>query len=460
MSSTPTKPVKGPLDGAFDALASIKLSIFVLIAIAATSIFGTVIQQGKDLSVYVQEYGEGVARLIVALNLGDMYHSWWFQLLLVLLLVNITFCSVKRLPQALRLMRDREPVFDGRPVAIHQKWQKVLKGHSVEEVSAKVEGLLADKLARPLRREVDGTVYLFATRGGWARMGVYVTHASLFLFALGGLIGAQWGFKGFVNIPEGESITSVGLRSGGEKQLDFEVRCDRFEVQFYPDESGRPTGRPKEYLSELTVREGGREVVKKRIEVNDPLIHQGIYFYQSSYGQVAGRGATVSVLGPRRNQVAVRQSIDRGGRMPLEEGAHLVLREISADFRNMGPAAEFVVERPGVAPESVVVFQAPQGNNRPLGGYILRLEAVDSVKYTGLQVAYDPGVPAIWAGCILMTVGSLVAIFLSHRRVWARVQRAEGGVQVFLGGNASRNPIAFERWFGDLAETANETFEK
>lgn len=460
MNSTPAKSVKGPLERAFDALSSIKLSIFVLIAIAATSIFGTVIQQGKDLPVYVQEYGEGVARLIVALNLGDMYHSWWFQLLLALLLVNITFCSLKRLPGALRLMRDRDPVFDGRPVAIHQKWQKTLKGRSVEEVTAAVEGLLSEKLARPLRRDVDGTVYLLATRGGWARMGVYVTHGSLFLFALGALIGAQWGFKGFVNIPEGQSITAVPLRGGGEKALDFEVRCDRFEVQFYTDASGRATGRPKKYLSELTVLEGGREVVKKEIVVNDPLIHQGIYFYQSSYGQAGGKGATVSVLGPRRNQVAVRQSMARGGRMPLEDGAHLVLREIAGDFQNMGPAAEFVIERAGAEPESVVVFQAPQGNNRPLAGYILRLEAVDSVMYTGLQVAYDPGIPAIWAGCTLITVGCLVAFFLSHRRVWARVQRAEGGIQVFLGGNASRNPIAFERWFEDLAETANETFEK
>lgn len=81
--------------------------------------------------------------------------------------------------------------------------------------------------------------------------------------------------------------------------------------------------------------------------------------------------------------------------------------------------------------------------------------------YTGLQVAKDPGVPIIWAGCILITLGLMIAFFLSHRRVWARVRPADrGGVEVFLGGNASRNRIAFERWFADLCTEAQEVFEK
>ena len=41
---------------------------------------------------------------------------------------------------------------------------------------------------------------------------------------------------------------------------------------------------PKEYLSDLVVPENGREVLKKTIQVNDPLKFKGISFYQSSYG--------------------------------------------------------------------------------------------------------------------------------------------------------------------------------
>jgi len=57
------------------------------------------------------------------------------------------------------------------------------------------------------------------------------------------------------------------------------VRCDRFEISFY-----KGGGRPKEFVSELTVIENGQEVMQKTIEVNDPLFYKGLTFYQSSYG--------------------------------------------------------------------------------------------------------------------------------------------------------------------------------
>ncbi|GAB4260958.1 MAG: cytochrome c biogenesis protein ResB [Deferrisomatales bacterium] len=461
MSTAKTKQPKGLGRRVKDFFCSIKLSIFVLIALAATSIFGTVIQQGQSHSVYVREYGEGIARVIGVLDLGDMYHSWWFQLLLALLLVNITFCSIRRLPHALRLMRDRDPVFDGRPVAIHERWEQAVRGVPAEEVARRVEGVLARKVGAPVRAEQDGKVYLFATRGGWSRMGVYVTHFSLFLFAVGALVGGWFGFKGFVQIPEGESVSQVMLRPAGVRDLGFTVRCDDFEVEFYADPMGRPTGRPKDYRSRLTVLEGDREVLTRTIEVNHPLIYKGIYFYQSSYGQAGGRGAWLTVFGPRRNLIAHRKHVDRGGRIEVGEGVHVVLRNLAGDFRGMGPAAEIVLEREGNSPtESTVVFENPQGNSRKLGDYIVRLDAVESVMYTGLQVAKDPGVPVIWAGCILITLGCLAAFFASHRRIWARVSPEGKSVRVFVGGNASRNRISFERWFGELCEETGEVLGK
>jgi len=451
---------QGPLKPVNDFFSSIKLTIFVLISLAVTSIFGTVIQQEKDPSVYAQEYGAAIGKLIQILNLGDMYHSWWFVLLLTLLMLNITFCSWKRLPQAIRVMRDKEPVFDGRPVAIHEKWEVRLKGRPVDQAAALVEQALGEGFRRPLRKEVEGKVYFFASRGAWSRMGVYVTHFSLFLFAAGALIGARWGYKGFVQIVEGESVSEVRLRSGELLNLGFTVRCDDFQLEFYNDPAGRPTGRPKDYRSTLVVIENGQEVVHKTIEVNDPLIHHGIYFYQSSYGQAGGRGAWLSVFGPRRNLLAHRIHLDRGGAIPLEGGDRLILRNLAGDFRGMGPAAEVALERDGKQGEPVVVFEAAQGNQRRLGDYVVRLEGVDTVMYTGLQVAKDPGVPVVWAGCILITLGCLVAFFTSHRRVWARVQPDDKGTHVFIGGNASRNRISFEKHFADLCQIAQESFEK
>jgi len=460
LSGKPSEGNRGVGGWLFDLLSSIKLSIWVLIALAVTSIFGTVIQQGKGNAEYVGEYGETVAGLIRWFKLDDMYHSWWFVLLLALLLLNITVCSIKRLPQAVRLMLDREPVFEGRGTALHEKWQLRRKGADLTETVAAVETFLKEHVGKPVRGEKDGKVFFLVSKGGWTRMGVYITHSSLFLFALGAMIGAWTGFKGFVNIPEGESIQQVRLRDGGFKELGFEVRCDKFTLEYYTDASGRNTGRPKDYKSDLVVLENGREVVRKTIEVNHPLIHNGIFFYQSSYGQAGGRGASVTVYGPRNNLLVNRQQLLNGGRVPLENGDMLLLRNTAGDFRNMGPAAEFVLEPAKGQGDTAVVWENPQANQRPLGSYTVRVNRVDSAMYTGLQVAKDPGVPVVWAGCILITLGCLVAFFLSHRRVWARVSAEDKGVVVMLAGNASRNRVSFERWFGDLCESAQETFEK
>ena len=345
-----------------DFFCSIKLSIVVLIALALTSIFGTVVEQGKAPEAYVEAYGEGVGQVIRILNLGDMYHSWWFLLLLGLLLTNITFCSLRRLPHAIRLMRDRDPVFDGRPVAIHERWDHVAKGRSLQEAATAVDQLLTGALGKPLREDVDGKSYFFATRGSWSRMGVYLTHSSLFLFALGAQIGVWTGVKGFVEIPEGASVKAVSLRDGGSFPLDFEVRCDKFEVSFYPDPAtGRPMGRPKDYKSWLSVLENGKTVLQKTIEVNDPLIYKGIYFYQSSYGQRGGKAGYLSAYGVRRNLVADHAKLAKGEAVELEGGARLRLLDLTADLRGTGPAVLVALEPASGARLEPVVLQPHRG---------------------------------------------------------------------------------------------------
>lgn len=60
--------------------------------------------------------------------------------------------------------------------------------------------------------------------------------------------------------------------------------------------------------------------------------------------------------------------------------------------------------------------------------------------YTGLQVAKDPGVWVVWVGCILMMVGIYIAFFMSHRRIWVKIENRN----VTIGGNASKNQGGFQ----------------
>ncbi|MBW2621009.1 MAG: cytochrome c biogenesis protein ResB, partial [Deltaproteobacteria bacterium] len=66
-----------------------KLTVILLLSLAVTSIVGTIIPQNENPAAYFRAYGEFVYKLFDLLGIFDMYHSWWFQFLLLLLTINI-----------------------------------------------------------------------------------------------------------------------------------------------------------------------------------------------------------------------------------------------------------------------------------------------------------------------------------------------------------------------------------
>ncbi|NOR05408.1 MAG: hypothetical protein GQ575_03780, partial [Deltaproteobacteria bacterium] len=95
--------------------SSVRLAVFLLIALAITSIVGTVIPQGESLQFYLETYGPSFFRIIKVLNLNDTYHSWWYLILLGLFSTNLVVCTLRRLPFTLKLCRrDNLSVDSGR----------------------------------------------------------------------------------------------------------------------------------------------------------------------------------------------------------------------------------------------------------------------------------------------------------------------------------------------------------
>ena len=436
-------------DQLWDFFCSLKLAIVTLILLATTSIIGTVIEQNKSPQEYMQNYGmsESTYKALDTLQFFDMYHSYWFLSLMGLFAVNLICCSIKRLPRIIKIVR--EPVLvadDGLFRTFSNKAEVVAQG-TVESVRDKVVALLGDKFASPVVTEQDGKVYLFSQKGALSRFGVYVTHTSILIIFLGAMIGNIWGYKAYINIVEGKSVNAVWPRAGQEPiPLDFELRCDDFEVTFY--EGG---GRPKDFKSDLVVLENGREVLKKTIEVNDPLTYKGLTFYQSSYGP-AGDPVYQFRVKYRETGETVTVTGAQGKHLPLPGGSDLIPMGYAESYQNFGPAAQVNIDAGNHQHGTpFIVFQNyPQFDEKRGGKYAINLVKVEQVYYTGLQVAKDPGVWVVWLGCLLIVLGSCGAFFLSHRRIWVTIEPLDKGVGVKLGGNAHRNQPAFALYFDEL----------
>jgi len=458
-SEIQTERAKGFVtDRIWDFFCSLKLAIGTLILLALTSIIGTVIEQGKTPEEMAAKHGwnlEFLNFLDKSINAFDMYHSWWFLSLMGLFAVNLICCSIKRFPHVWKTVNEPKLVgAEGLFRTLSNVEEVVVQKGSIDEVRDKAVAFLGGKFVAPRVTEQDGTIYLYAEKGAWSRFGVYVTHASILIIFIGAAIGNVWGYKAFVNIVEGSAVDQVWPRGGKEPiKLDFAVRCDNFDVEFYDGSQ-----RPKEFSSDLVVLENGQEVLKKKIEVNDPLTYKGITFYQSSYGP-AGDATFRFRIRERATGQTIEATARQGEHVPLPGGASFAVTNFAESYDRFGPAVQMHVNTPGGRHGNpfIVLQNYPDFDAQRGGEYIFSLLGYQQRFYTGLQVAKDPGVWVVWLGCFLMVIGSCGAFFLSHRRLWVTIQPLTKGVGVKLGGSAHRNQPAFALFFDSLRKDLNAT---
>jgi cytochrome c biogenesis protein len=340
-------------------------------------------------------------------------------------------------------------------------------------------------------------------KGAFSRLGYIITHISIILIFIGALTGSFFGFKGFLNLPEGQASSVVYLRNeplwdrimsalgvaksnvmydprGGVPSLPlgFFLRCDDFEVDYYTN-AGRPTGMPSEYWSVLSVYDRSQQkVMDKRIVVNDPLTYRGITFYQSSYGTMPNTAGTVVLnVRPKNGQ-------GQGETVVIQPGATAHVKSIDRTIKVVGFAPfgmrdpmtgqiQFFRSDDNQFVNPTIEFEVYRGNSLAYRTQVMKVDSVDpgkimpedyivsyvdywGARYTGLQVNKDPGVWIVYTGFIMLCFGPLLAFFGSHRKVWVRIADRKGEAAVLVGGSSNRNRLGFEREFNGLVDEISQ----
>jgi cytochrome c biogenesis protein len=319
-----------------------------------------------------------------------------------------------------------------------------------------IRSLLKRGFKNPQRIEGESSITLYSEKGRFSRLGVYITHLSILIILIGGILGSLFGFRGFVNILEGETVDHIALRVKDEevaKPIGFSIRCDDFRVTFY--DLKRPEKLVKEYTSDLTILENGKEVLKKTIEVNHPLHYKGLAFYQSSYGAI--HDLAIGVQWKNKKETALLK-VSEGGTVPIPNSpAFLRVLKYSHQVHNFGEGVQVALFKPNQEPRAFWLLKGfPQFDEQRNDEFILNIEEVIEREYTGLQVTKDPGVWVVWVGCSLMIIGFIVSFFFSHQRVWIRIPKGPQG-EIVLAGSTNKNRVGFEKRFEDLVEEVRNT---
>ena len=454
----------------YDTLSSVKTGVFLIIVVGIFSAIGTVILQRptsepEDLK---RNYSPETLLWLDRLGLTDIFHSWWFLVLLVLFCVCLIFVSLDRWPNAWKVYSKpvrfatapfraglpftaKFPVVDG-PAALGVA-EKILSkaGYSPEKVSEGSES------------------GLFAERQKFSVFAVYIVHLSLLLIFAGYIVDGIVGYRGNIQVPEGQVRNVIELRDnkGGnsKKTLPFSIRCDAAGMDAYAD------GSPKKWWSKLALLEDGREVVSKTIIVNDPLTYKGIRIYQASMGQsgtlISMKLAATPVAGGEPELV----TIGMGQSVKLQDGESLsILRWVpdayvqddqvfqrSDEFQNF--AFQLGLTAANGQTKSLWMFPIQQNSTKgQKAAYEFAVtEEPKMAQYTGLEVSHQPGQFGVWAGVVVMAFGLIIAFYTQHTRVWAVIIESESGKQLWVGGTTNKNRDRFQTKFEKIkAELAKE----
>jgi cytochrome c biogenesis protein len=450
-----------------DFLASVRLTITLLIILTVISFFGVIIPQELPESQYLHKWGTTAGTVLLTLGVNHVFSALWFYLLLGLFSCNIFVCSMTRLWKNMG-NSFRKNFLAQKDVAQCRHSTTIAMNSTAASARDGVTATLSRRGFAVATQPAGEGFQVAARKGTLKDIGSLVFHLSIIVLFIGGFIGSRFGYSEMKNLSSGQ-ITAIAKRS-------FLLRCDWFKLEQNED------GSPKEYRSKLAILspEDSSVVLEKIIEVNRPLSYEGIRFYQSSYG-LDDKGlekASVTITGPGLPAGGWSGDLPLDWPVPLS-GTGITARIfnylpdfiIDMETRQAGtrsnnpnnPAVKLLLTRgTDTLHNHWLFFNFPE-QHAENEVYKAAVSSSELAYYAGIQVRDNPGVPVIWVGIILMTFGIFTVFYVPKKSVWATIgpqPGAKGGAVITLGGTSNRAPQDFQGEFDKIGAAIKATLKQ
>ena len=442
--------------------SSVKLAIILLIILAAASILGTLIPQGRSMEEYAARYGQ-MSGLFTRLQLTGLYHSVWYMAVLGLFALNILVCTLTRLGPKWRRGVRPALAFDPKSVGAMKVKDKMKRNASPGDTLGELKSAFGEAGYKLRSEEREGRTSVLARKRIWGIFGSDIVHLGLLVIIAGGIVSGLTGSREEMSLKEGQTLAVPGA--------DFELRLDKFTTEYYPD------GNVKDWKSDLTVLESGKPVLSRTIEVNSPLSYKGYRFYQTSYGWNWDNPVVIVEVRKKSDPAYLKTlKLKVGERAPLEdkEGTTVGVASFIPDFvLGEANAPETRSLQPNNPAARVEGFR---GAEKVFSGWIFanfpdmdqmhktgesdlgfKLKSFEAGQFSVVEAAKDKGVGLIWLGCILMMAGFGLAFYWPTWEVRAVLENVQNKTDVTLGGLASKSREAFQAEFQALADSLRRT---
>ncbi len=417
-----------------ELLSSMRFAVALLAVLALASVIGTILKQDANPADYIVRFGPFWADIFITLGLQNVYGCAWFLGILIFLVLSLSLCVSRKGGKMLNHMRswkDRVRLNSLRTFRHHAQWNSTQSRLALQEkfcALLRTEGYRfvirhpasAAVLAPNASNPTQGHTLIAAKRGTWNKLGYFATHLSIIVICLGGLLDSHlplqaqkvfWGkralpiaelnalptgstldsidashrlssanptFRGYAWVPEKQTTATALINEPKGvffQELPFTLELNRFIVEYYS------TGMPKRFASEVTLHHHTNgQKQQALIEVNRPLIVDGLALYQSSFedgGSVLHMQA-YPLVGYQADSVAFTGHVNQ--KLPLTDIKHQITTKSAStleltgfraiNVENMTPHAEDL--------ETANTANAPSSSLGTLGGTSEPAETVRS----------------------------------------------------------------------------------
>ena len=496
------------LNRILDFVSSVRVGVVQLCILVVLAMVGMLIMQQnvEGFDAYYASLTPAEKAVYGALGLFNIYFSWYFELILLTLSLNIVLASIDHFPSAWSYIV--EPKLTAtRDWLLGQQSKAIIELENAREtdVAEKIKTIFQSK---GLKSTVTATetmeygigadgrkdfsvvnnktnIVVFGEAGKINRLGAYIVHVALLTLFLGHFVFLTTSFDADVRMIPGEKTDEIQLikfnldkRDRFTVKLPFSMECTDIQQRLIDEKGGIDVSNTLDWRTELKIDDPQYGVNIEEASLNKPLFYRGYRFFQAQTIPI-GHARTITLdLTPQNGGDPIRANITRNGSTTLADGTKVDFTDFEPDFTfgpdgkpdtrsgdYNNPVAVLNVTPPGGEKIRVFAFAQKLADNIPVGapkaGYKWRLAKFEKSPLAHiLAIKYDPFNASIIAWYLggFGLVGALMFVFfLSHKRVWALVvKKGDGKVEVVLAGDANRNQIPFEDKFNKIAESIRQ----
>jgi cytochrome c biogenesis protein len=464
------------LSKTLDFLSSVRFGVFLLIFLVVLSVIGMLVVQQN-----VQGFDSFYSSLMPAqktvygyLGFFDIYHSWYFNFLLLILSLNIVLASIDHFPAAWKYVS--QPKIEATKAWL--KNQKYVEALPSVVSTEKVINLFKKQGFKTTIIEKNGRTIIFGQSGALNRIGAYFVHVALLTLFLGHFVALNTGFDADVRFEPNTTTEQIQLikfnlanlsnpnadiQDRFDVQLPFSIECTDIQQKLIDPKGSIEVNNTMDWRTQINIADPNYGNTLADVSLNKPFSYRGYRFFQASaITEGKAREMTIEVVSDKNPQ-PTSITLKRNGSISLPDGTKLEYDKFSSDFvvgqqqatsNNFdNPVIKLKATQNGET-KAAYAFANKISDSAPIAapvfGYKFRLTAFEKVPMAHvLSIKYDPfhGAFIAWYLGGFGLIGALIFVFfVSHRRIWAIVDETE----TIVGGNTNRNHQAFEDKFNKI----------